>query len=518
MKTFLIGLDGATFDVIKPLVNKGRLPNFKKILDDGFYSVLESTYPPSTFPGWPTIATGLNPAKHGVYGFFDPAKRFPLLNKKISISDADYINRRMNGVNTLWSLLSDRYRVCMINFPGTYPAKKVNGVMVSGLLTPSTTKKGLTYPGNLLSEINEAVKHYEIDAKFQVNKKNALENVNRVAKKRFALLSHFLEKDFDFYCIVFTGLDRIQHYLWGKKDVEMHYELLDEFLGILINKEKDSNFFIVSDHGFQENKNYFYVNKWLIDKGFLNIKSKRKYSVSHMLRQSGINKKNILKLMKLTHTTNLLKLLPMKFKGFVPENRTSIEEADIDWPETKAYSIYSMENGIYLNRDGREPNGVVKNKDYDRIRDQIINELKKEPVKINCLKKEDIYGGPFLEQIPDIILDIKEKGMKFNSSLADEVYGRVDPDKTEDPSGFHQQEGIFMAFGKDIAKGKLNRLKQYDVLPTLLYMLGMPIPKNIDGSVVLDLFDKNSKICNQKLVYIDSVDPILKESIHNISI
>jgi len=487
MAFFLIGLDGANFKVIKPMIEKGKLPNFKKILDKGFSSVLKATHPPSTFPGWPTIATGLNPGKHGIYGFFNPEKRFPLVSKKISIVEADYINKRLNQAGNLWDLIGLKYKVCLINYPGTYPPKKINGVMVTGLLTSSIGRKKFTFPDKLAKEIETAVPDYEIDVKFQVDKTKALENVNRAAQKRFKLLNHFLKGRFDFYCVVFTGLDRIQHYLWGESEVEKHYGLLDQFLGILMEKRKEDNFMIVSDHGFQKNEYYFYINAWLIKNGFLQISSKNRLSRNYLMRKIGLNKKNILKLLKMSHLSTLLRLIPMKFKGVVPENKISIEEVGVDWGNSLAYATYSMENGIYLNLKGREPKGAVNEDDYEKTRDSIIKKLE-EDFEIKCWRKEEIYSGPYLKHLPDIILDIREQGLRFNSAISDVVKEKVDYQKTEEPQGFHHPDGIFLACGPDIRAGKLSKMDQVDVLPTVLHFLGLEVPENADGKVVREVF------------------------------
>ncbi|MGM5482429.1 MAG: alkaline phosphatase family protein [Nanobdellota archaeon] len=498
MACFLIGLDGATFDVIDPMIKKGKLPNIKFLIRNGSSAVLKATHPPSTFPGWPTIATGINPGKHGVYGFFNPENRFPMVNKKVSISQADYINKRMRSVPNLWDELGKKYKITLINYPGTYPAKKINGFMVTGLLTPSVFGKNFTYPTNLAEKIKSKVPGYKIDAKFQVEKKKALEDTNNVAKKRFELLKMFLnENGSDFYCVVFTSLDRIQHYLWGSKEVEKHYELLDKFLGELLRKNKDDNFVIVSDHGFQRNSKYFYVNSWLQDNGFLYVKDENKLSRSSIMRKLGLKKQNVLKLLKLLRLTKLLKLLPMKFKGIIPENKTSIEEVQVDWKKTKAYATYSIENGIYINLKGREPFGSVAKKDYEALRGKIIKALMRD-YGLECMKKEDIYSGEFLPNLPDIVINFPDN-LKFNSCLTKKVVEDVNHDKTEEPLGSHHIDGLFMAYGKNIASKKHRPLNQVDIFPTLLHMLGMPVPDNVDGRVATEIFSEDSELKKRKV-------------------
>ena len=507
LKVCIIGLDGATFDVIRPLVNKGDLPTFKKLIEKGTYGILESVHPPSTFPGWPTIATGKNPGKHGIYGFFNPKNRKPLTNKRIRIVDIPYISKQLAKANPFWKILNENnLKVGIVNFPGTYPPKKIDGVMVTGILTPSVTLHEYTYPSELKNEIKSVVGEYEIDPKFLANKKEDLEQIRRIARKRLMVAEHLLKKyEFDLFAIVFTSSDRIQHYYWGHKEVEEYFKDLDGIIDKLLKTIGDDvNILIVSDHGFQSNDMYFNINTWLIKNGFLKIRKKSSH-LNTLLRNLGFHTKNILKLMKILKLTFILRKLPIKIKGVIVESRPSFEEADIDWANTKAYSTFDVENGIYINLEGREPQGIVKMEEYDNVRNEIINGLKKLDMNIEILKREEIYSGPYLEVLPDLVIHIKDKGYKVSTNLDSESYfSKVDHSELESPLGRHHIDGCFISCGRDIKEGHyIGRVSQMDVAPTVLHLMGCDVPRDMDGRVLKEIFKEDSEFSKRDVRFKD---------------
>ena len=124
MKLLIIGIDGATLDLILPWVESEHLPTIGRLIKSGVHGDLASTLPPVTSPAWPTFMTGCNPGKHGVFDFIQPTG-----------SDFSLVNATKIKQPTIWQRLSSAgYRVGVLNVPVTYPPKPLNGFMISGIV------------------------------------------------------------------------------------------------------------------------------------------------------------------------------------------------------------------------------------------------------------------------------------------------------------------------------------------------------------------------------------------------
>lgn len=124
-KVLIIGLDGSTFDLIKPWVAEGYLPNFKRLMAEAVWGELDVELPPGTVPNWPSFATGKNPGKHGLIWWTKPD---PDNNDYTIVSSKD-----LRG-QTLWDIAgSEGLNVGVVNVPVTYPAHPVNGLLITGL-------------------------------------------------------------------------------------------------------------------------------------------------------------------------------------------------------------------------------------------------------------------------------------------------------------------------------------------------------------------------------------------------
>jgi Type I phosphodiesterase / nucleotide pyrophosphatase len=129
-RLLIIGLDGATFDVITPWAQEGKLPNLRKLLENGAHGALKSTIPPMSPPAWTSFMTGKNPGKHGVFDF---------TARKPYSYDIEFVNARWRRAETIWKIMSEEgKRICVLGVPFTYPPEAVNGVMISGIDTPAT--------------------------------------------------------------------------------------------------------------------------------------------------------------------------------------------------------------------------------------------------------------------------------------------------------------------------------------------------------------------------------------------
>src|SRR5438067_4890467 len=164
MRTVVFGVDGLTFRVLHPLIERGDLPNFKKLQQEGCEAILESKYPPLTPPAWVSLSTGLKPARHGVYDFWEYAEQE---ERETGTARKARVMTRRKGGKAIWNILSEYGKqVLILNVPMTYPPEPVNGIMISGYMTPGS-EVDFTYPQDFKEELFRVVPDYLIDLENQ---------------------------------------------------------------------------------------------------------------------------------------------------------------------------------------------------------------------------------------------------------------------------------------------------------------------------------------------------------------
>ena len=489
-KVLIIGLDGATWDLIKPWAEEGKLPTFKKLMEGGVYGNLKSTIPPWTIPAWNCMLTGKNPGKLGVFTFMCRSpdsyvfRPYFLLNKPPK-SVLDIISE--NGKT-----------VCAVNIPMIHYAYKINGCMVAGwLYHPS---RPITYPEELKSELDSITGGYEIDVievevlphefkEIEIEGKEAfLKYLYRVTEKRVKATEYLLDKyDWDFFMVVFVGPDRIQHRLWEDKDeIEKYYQYIDKIIAKLLDKIGNNVITIlVSDHGFGAQSKVFNISEWLIEKGLLKLRSLDKQAkVRRILGKLG-----------LWHFGK--RLLPGKLRDHIGAGMHNIklEEANVDWSKTRVYVSRGGWGDIYINLIGREPEGIVEpGEEYEKLRDWIIKELRK--LGVNVFKKEEIYFGNYIDRAPDLIVQVDDTIHGINPSIG---YGSI---FSKSNGGNHRINGIFLAYGPGIKRGfEIENAEILDITPTILHIMEVPIPDDTDGRVLKEIFEEESELAKKEILY-----------------
>ena len=494
-KLLVIGLDGATFTVLNPLMKKGYLPNISSMIETGTYGVLQSTMPPYSAQAWASFMTGKNPGKHGLFDFRAPV----MINVIRPFTNSTFIRSK-----TLWRLLSDAGRkVGIMNVPMTYPPEEVNGFMISGIMT-STIRDKCFYPADLSQRAGDYPPEPDWDAYREVGGKDTgdvilrlVNEVTNLSKKRGeAAISLLKGTDLDCSVIVFTSVDRLQHFAWKYLDpahqeyrsdeaakymepLAGYYSCLDKIIGDLIEAAgKDVHVIVLSDHGFGPQYKKFFINKWMVEQGLLSlVETKRKW-------RSYLRKFDV---------AGIRRIIPSKLSKRV---RTSFTVFNcIDWPHTKAYAGTSSEQGIFVNLKGREPFGIISpGSEYKAVIDEICEKLDKlvdpdtgEKVVSKIFLRDELYRGPYVEYAPDVIFELK--GMSY---LSQENIGRR---KLFESSGFesgsHRREGIFIMKGPHFRKRlKLQDASILDLTPTMLYCLGLPVDSDMDGKVLTGCFEK----------------------------
>jgi len=525
-RVFIVGWDGATFDLIKPWVAQGKLPNIAEIMRDGAHGELRSTLPPMTFPAWTSFMTGKNPGKHGIYDF---------TRQRPGTYDLEFVNGGQRKTASFWKLLSDAgRRAISISVPCTYPPEPVNGIMLSGFDAPGLGGGGSKldargmHPPTLCAELQAAVGGHP-SGSFPIAEINqgrpdlALEKILSAIRQKAATTKYLIQKyPWDCAMILFGESDGVGHHFWkycdrqsplftsrppGMEDsIFRVYQELDRQLGELRDLlPPETTTLIMSDHGFGGvSNNVLFPNCWLREQGMLGFRGGVSRWVSRKL--DGLKVRAVAKL-----PSRFKRMLYRAAKGKVGGIEAKVRYGIIDWPRTKAYF---EENPYYpslrINVKGRQPQGVVEpGQEYEKLRTELIERLEDwrhpdtgERIVERAYRREEVYQGPHLEDAPDIVV---HWSMHENYTYAFKVSSKskglawleeIDPNHPENfafftgKSGSHRDDGIFLAEGPGVLPGKtLQGAKIIDVAPTLLHLLDVPVPGDMDGRVLLDMLD-----------------------------
>lgn len=492
MRVFVFGIDGLTINVMRPLMEKGIIPNFRSIYDSETSAVLKGTVPPLTPPGWASIYTGKNQGKHGLFEF---KRREGLLFRTNTCWD-------YTEAPPVWKYLSDSgKRSVLLNVPMYYPPLRIdNCTSVSGFNAIETMD--IYHPRGLKQELLSRVPGYRLDSVMiddvlEDKKDEFIRDNIEIIEARIDALCYLMEsREWDFFFTVFTGADRIQHFYWDdimnfNADVIKYYELLDGAIGRVLDSLDDDDFFlVVSDHGFCSlcNRN-ININSVLQRNGFLSLKKSVELPFNYVKIQKFFERLRI--------TNKLRKRIPKKLI-YKLQKHTKVEGAfsfsKIDWDDTKAFASSGNFGGIYLNMIGREPFGVVSEDDYDSLREAVIeiflslrdDENGGEQVIEKAYKREDLFHGKNLDKMPDIVLLAKE-GYKFDEALdRDSIF--AEPRTIEGRAqltGEHAVDSIFLMKHGGYKK-RLDDVSVNDIAPTIMNIFGLPIPSSMDGRSVVD--------------------------------
>jgi len=479
IKVIVIGLDGATLNLINPWAEEGALPNFKKFIKKGAFGNLKSTLPILSPPAWTSIVTGKNPGKHGIYEFWKwPNKEDPKLH---------LVTCKDRKSPAIWNILTEYgLKSIVINVPVTYPPEKINGIMVSGMLTPNI-KSNFTYPKEIKNMLLE--RGYEIETNLQELSDNRLKTFWKICKttQKRAEAAMFLIKNYpwSYFMLVFRELDIVQHYFWDKKKLILkYYKILDDIIGKFFDLiDLNTIIIIVSDHGFGPINKVVNINTWLNKLGILQI-NKTLYNESVLKRLLYIENK-ILKIFNKLNIRKFINLIPMNFKKRIPYS-TSIENT-INFSQTKAYCLSF--NGQYLKINNE--NKLFKNNEFTNYLIHNLYELKdpENDIKIveRIIKKDNIYWGVYKNIAPDLLIKTL-KGYAFSPTLGKNNIIEIPSKNDIIRYGDHEINGIFMAYGKGIINVKIKNAFVWDIIPTILNIMGLSTLNDMDGKILKEIF------------------------------
>lgn len=518
-RIIIIGLDGATFDLIKPWVSQGKLPNMQKLLESGTYGELRSVTPPMSPPAWTSFMTGKNQGKHGIFDF---TERVP---NSYSIR---FINSSKRRAKTIWKMMSEAgKRVAVIGVPFTYPPEEINGVMISGFDSPGVgggvADKTSMCPQEIYYEIlNNVGKYYIASNLVGINSDEIrLKEVLKTSQRKIETATYLLNKErWDCFAFVIGETDAIAHYFWKyfdpsspladssqnnelKNAILKIYKKADDFLGTLFTHlDADTTLFVMSDHGQGGYSNTaIYLNRWLEKEGFL--KFEKRGIINSAYQNANRSTLNIAKKFGVALPSSIKKLIISKTR-IGGKFESALRFSGICWEETLAFAeetpYYPM---VWINMKGREPMGIVSSDKYDKVRDEIIQRLYDfknpetgERVVARVFKREEIYSGDYVGKAPDLVIDWNlDNGYAYYSRSSLDGKGKSPMSKISPKiakglkSGSHRDYGIFMAFGNNVNNNNsISDARLIDIAPTILYLSGLPIPSDMDGKVLTQVF------------------------------
>jgi predicted AlkP superfamily phosphohydrolase/phosphomutase len=505
-RVIVLGIDGASPGLLLPWVERGQLPSLGRVLQRGAHGPLRSTIPPYSAQAWVSMMTGRQPSKHGVVDFFEREAGRP---------QHAFISSSLIEGEAIWDVLG-RYgkRVGMVNVPLTYPPLPVNGYMVSGFMTPKG-RSDYTYPPDLLAEILGVTGKYDPDPWDLIHPGQDLASFSSWMGITEQAATYLHAKyPVDLYVSVIQALDHLQHHFWdllvdeearntaeGTRTwptLQSCFAAMDEAVGQRLEwLDGDTTLFLASDHGFQAVDTWFHVNRWLSEQGFLAFTKAGGGAVKSALSRVGWSRENLKRWVRRLDPLGLRRLLGRFTRASIADKLDDAMAVPIDWSQTVAYSGSRTSEGIYINLQGREPHGVVEpGEQYEQVCSRIMAGLASlvdpstgEPVVSELYRREELYSGPYLEQMPDILLVFDDRPYLVNESTAGrDVFTPIDKSSV---TGRHHSQGLFAAVGPDIVRGAAVRANIVDVAPTILYALGLPIPAGMDGVVLQDIFSQD---------------------------
>lgn len=434
-RVLVLGIDGAPYGLIERLSESGDMPQMARLRRTGRLLRMRSSMPPISSVAWTGFLTGVNPAKHGIFGFTE---------RKVGTYETYFPNAQHIRSATIGEIL-ERHgkRTIVLNVPNTYPARPMASILISGFV--AIDLKRAVHPPALLPRLESMGYRIDVDYRTAAEKPEAFfaDLFHTLERRRQAFLHFLTQERWDLFVGVFTESDRLHHYFWDAYEDPgachheaflRFYRRLDAILGEIIGHIGDEvDLLLLSDHGFCALQSEVYVNNWLREQGYLRLRKEPTESL-----------------------------------------------ADID-PTSRAFCLDP--GRIYLNLKGRMPQGCV---DPGLDAEALCREMAEgllgltdgggEKVIDQVFQKAELYHGPFEAMAPDLVLHSRRG---FDLKGATGKPGLFGKGKL---NGMHTYDDAFLYVrGATDARPDVEIL---DVLPTILHRLGVAQPDDLDGAPV----------------------------------
>lgn len=451
----MIGIDSAPPELIFGEL-RADLPVISGLLERSLWGQIESCIPAITVPAWMTAMTSKDPGELGIYGF---RNRADYSYDKMSLATSQLVRE-----DTVWDILGRAGKSSVVfAVPPAFPPKSIYGSMVGCFLTPSD-RSNYTYPAGLRDEIGRLVGEYLVDVpNFRTDDKEYIRrSCHEMTERRFTVIRHLMKnREWDLFACVEIGSDRMQHGFWKHHDVTHprhdprspftdairdYYRMIDDQVGSVLELAgPETAVMLVSDHGAKTIHGFVCVNEWLIREGLLRLDSS-------------------------------------------PSQITPLSKLSVDWANTVAWGEGGYYARIFMNVRGREPMGVVPPEEFQLRRDELAERLRAipgpdgTPLGTRVFKPEEIYRT-VRNVAPDLIVYFGDLAWRSIGSVGHGSIYTFENDTGPDDAN-HAQFGIFALADGECRRENVHDLQLVDVAPTILDLLGQPVPEDMQGRVV----------------------------------
>lgn len=501
VRTIVFGID-AICDGVLSRLPPGTTPSINAIRRRGASGALESQLPPWTPSAWPSLYTGVNPGKHGVYGFL-----------RFDGYDWSIVNGSDVREHAIWDLLTlQGLSSVIVNVPVTHPAKPCNGVILPGYTAPA---EPMCYPRDLLEDVRDAIGGYHLYTREMsegASKAERIDGFLELIGMRGKAFRYLLEREQpEFGFVQFQQSDTIFHEFPSDSEaIEQVYARIDEEIARTLDAVNTQTVMIVSDHGIGPIHGFeVRPNTILRDNGYVlgstewdlpswttiarngfrdgsnNPEDSGTTAVERLLTimaRMGITSQRIGDILKRVHLDTFV-------LRFVPSDIVNAARKHIDFAQSTAYMRDRIELGIRINLEDREPAGVVSRGDYERVRTEIIDIFStletpdgKPAFELVC-PREEIFHGPYVDEAPDIVLVPRKFDHFISASLLNDSF-----DESREPWN-HKFHGLVAIAGDSIDSAPIENAHILDIAPTVLASLDIPPSDRMDGTVLPVLDD-----------------------------
>ncbi len=494
----VVGWDGAPYSLVRALVEDGTLPTLADIASDGYFGPVETVPYVMSSSAWSTVLTGKNAGKHGIFDFYaNDFKEGTYFRKPIDATARTEAE--------LGQYLNDKGKTLgQINVPMTYPAADYDEFVISGMTTPSTDDEGFVSPDTFLDSY-DGLEEYKIDLDEDKDAPRDvfIDDIKRMIDTRMDLTCYALERAEapDVVFAIFTAPDRFSHFLWhfwdenhpfrkneSEEDLEAYSEILidlfvdlDGKLAGLIERveekyDTEPTVAVMSDHGMKSLTHIFHMNKWLSDHGYLSFKEgEREPSLDDDAEE-------------------------------VLNDEVEYIFGKVDWENTEAYAL-GKRGAIYVNQEGREPEGIVSPEERDDVIERLKEDLSTvvdpetgEEIVETLRSRDELFQGENVGRAPDLLVSLADGYYPFGYAFELEQENIITTNDRPDlpfVTGIEDGDGIFAISGPDIAADTSEvDLSLEDVTPLVLYQQGLAPTEDMDGTVPDGLFTEKFRETN----------------------